>query len=136
MEVWPTFDAVTDFDSIGQTAPAPAPTRPGAEVFSNALRDIFATALACDATFTPQGGSSVGCSVIVNRGVLLQPSGMDTQVFERGTTIEAMLSEIGAEPNRGDVFVIGAETFAVQSIDSNDGVTVTAIVTCQRIEWY
>jgi hypothetical protein len=129
MTNWPTFDAVTDFDSIGQTTPAPAPTRPGADVFSNALRDIFASALACDATFTPQGGSSVGCSVIVNRGVLLQPSGMDTQVFERGTTIEAMLSEIGAEPNRGDVFVIGAETFTVQSIDSNDGDTVVAVVT-------
>jgi hypothetical protein len=54
---------------------------------------------------------------------------MDTQVYERGTTIEVQLSEIGAEPNRGDVFVVGTETFTVQSIDSNDGDTVVAIVT-------
>lgn len=129
MTNWPTFDAVTDFDSIGQTTSTPAPTRPGADVFSNALRDIFASALGSDATFTPQGGSLIGCSVIINRNVLLQPAGMDTQVFGRGTTIEAMLSEIITEPNRGDVFVVGAETFTVQSIESNDGDTVTMIVT-------
>lgn len=115
--------------STGQTTPAPATTRTGADVFSNALSDIFASTIAVAATFTPAGGSSIGCSVIVNRSVLLQPSGMDTQVYERGTTIEVQLSEIGAEPNRGDVFVVGTETFTVQSIDSNDGDTVVAIVT-------
>jgi hypothetical protein len=125
---WPTLDSVTDFDSIGKTTPAPAPTRPGGDVFANALRDIFNSALGEDATFSPVGGLSIGCSVIVNRSVLLQPSGMDAQVFERGTTIDVILADIGAEPNRGDVFTVGTETFTVQSIDSNDGHTVTVVV--------
>jgi hypothetical protein len=98
-------------------------------IIAKALTDIFNSPLGDDAMFTPAGGAAVSCRVIVSRSVLLQPTGMDAQVFERGTTIEAILAEIGAEPGRGDVFVVGAETYTVQSIDSNDGDTVVAIVT-------
>ena len=54
---------------------------------------------------------------------------MTAQVFEHGTTIEVILADIGREPNRGDIFVVGTETFTVQSIEQNDGHTVKAVVT-------
>ena len=98
-------------------------------IFAAAIQDIFNSPLGEDAVFTPAGGVSISCRVIVNRSVLLQPAGMDTQVYERGTTIEAILADLDNEPNRGDVFVIGTETFTVQSIVSNDGDTVVAVVT-------
>lgn len=98
-------------------------------VLNNALTDIFGSVLGEAATFTPSGGVAVSCRVLVNRNVLLQPDGMTVQVYEKGTTIEAMLSEILEEPNRGDVFTVGTETFTVQSIEQNDGYTVTAVVT-------
>jgi hypothetical protein len=112
--------------------PAPAPTPPLPEindVFANALRDIFGSAVADDTVYTPLGGAGIACRVLIERNVLLQPSGMDAQVVEQGTTIEAILADVGAEPNRGDTFAIGTETFTVQSIAENDGMTVKIIVT-------
>lgn len=99
-------------------------------IIAAALQDIFNSPMGDDATFTPAGGVTIpDLRVIVNRSVLLQPAGMDAQVYERGTTIEVILADIGAEPIRGDVFVVGTETFTVQSIESNDGDTVVAVVT-------
>lgn len=97
--------------------------------FVQAVADIFNSAVGVDATFTPSGGAAIPCRVILERNVLMQPSSMDVQVWERGTTIEAQLAEIINEPNRGDAFTIGTETFTVQSIEENDGITVKAIVT-------
>lgn len=97
--------------------------------FAQAVADIFNTAVGVDATFTPAGGVVIPCRVILERSVLMQPTSMDAQVYERGTTIEAQLVEITNEPNRGDTFTIGSETFTVQSIEENDGITVKAIVT-------
>jgi len=97
-------------------------------VLNNALTDIFGSVLGEDATYTPAVGAAVACRVVVNRNVLLQPDGMTVQVYDKGTTIEAMLSVIGSEPNRGDTFTVGTETYTVQSIEQNDGYTVTAVV--------
>lgn len=98
-------------------------------IFTQAAADMFNSPIGEDATFTPAGGAAVPCRVFVNRDVLLQPDGMNAQVVGRGTTIEAILSVIGGEPNRGDVFTVGAETFTVQSIERNDGIIVEMIVT-------
>ena len=97
--------------------------------FVQAVADIFNSVIGDDATFTPAGGTAIDCRVIVERSVLMQPSSMDAQVYERGTTIEAQLAEIINEPNRGDIFTVGTKTFTVQSIEENDGITVKAIVT-------
>jgi hypothetical protein len=98
-------------------------------VLNNALIDIFGSALGEDGTYNPAGGTPVSCRLIVNRNVLMQPDGMTAMIYEKGTTIEAMLSVIGQEPNRGDTFTVGATTYTVQSIEQNDGYTVTAVVT-------
>lgn len=97
-------------------------------VLNNALTDIFGSALGEDATYTPLVGTAKACRVIVNRNVLMQPDGMTAMVYEKGTTVEAMLSVIGGEPNRGDTFTVGTDTWTVQSIEQNDGYTVTAVV--------
>lgn len=110
-------------------APPAVPTRDGDAIFGQSCRDIFDSPLGDDAVFTPSGGAAISCRVLIDRSVLLQPTGAEAQVFERGTTIEVILADIGVEPNRGDTFVIGTETYAVQTIDSNDGLTVVCIVT-------
>jgi len=99
----------------------------GAEIFGAALTDIFNSPIGDDATYTPYGGTAKSIRVIINKSVLLQPAG-DAQVYERGVTIEAILADVVTEPNRGSTFVIGSETFTVQSIDSNDGYTVVCVV--------
>jgi len=99
--------------------------------FDTAIRDIFNDeSCGVDAVYTPVDGVALpAIRVLIDRNVLLQPSGMDAQVVEVGTTIEAILEDLPAEPNRGDKFGIGTETFTVQSIAENDGMTVKAIVT-------
>jgi hypothetical protein len=99
-------------------------------IFETALRDIFNDPeMAVDAVFTHSGGAGIQCRVILERDILLQPNSMTAQVYERGNTIEAMLSDLGAVPNRGDTFMIGTEIFTVQAIDRNEGYTVKVIVT-------
>lgn len=97
--------------------------------FAQAVADMFNSVIGENATFTPSGGAAISCRVILERSVLMQPSSMEAQVWERGTTIEAQLAEIIDEPNRGDTFAIGSETFTVQSIEENDGITIKVIVT-------
>lgn len=97
--------------------------------FAKAVADIFNSVIGVDATFTLAGSTAIPCRVILERSVLMQPTSMDAQVYERGTTIEAQLAEITNEPNRGDTFTVGTETFTVQSIEENDGITVKVIVT-------
>lgn len=99
-------------------------------VFDEAVKDIFDNDdVAVDADYTPTGEAAVPCRIIINRDVLLQPTGMDAQVVEQGIIIEAILADIGQEPNRGDIFETDTETFTVQSIESNDGRVVKVIVT-------
>ena len=99
-------------------------------IFETALRDIFNDPeMAVDAVFTHSGGSGIECRVILERDVLLQPNAMYAQAYELGNTIEAMSSDLGVVPNRGDTFTIGTETFTVQAIDRNEGYTVRMIVT-------
>jgi hypothetical protein len=98
-------------------------------IFDTALRDMFNDVnMAVDALFSRDGGAGINCRVILERDILLQPNAMNSQVYERGTTIEAILSDVGNVPERGDTFTIGAETFTVQAIDRNDGYTVRMIV--------
>lgn len=99
----------------------------GAEIFGAALTDIFNSPIGDDAVYTPYGGVAKSIRVILNKSVLMQPAG-DAQVYERGVTIEVILADVVTEPSRGSTFVVGSETFTVQSIDSNDGYTVVCVV--------
>lgn len=114
-------------------------------IFAEALPDIFEAAAEV-ALFTPAVGDAIPCMVFIDFNVELQPSGADAQVWQQGTTIEALLSSaigIGIgdrEPNRGETFTvfpdatsrtagINGTTYAVQAILENDGLTVKMVVT-------
>lgn len=111
-----------------QIAPV-APADPAHDdVFGRAMRDIFDSPIAVDAVY--HGVVSVPCRVIITRSVLMQPTGMEAQMWERGTTLEVLLAAVGnVEPDRGDVFILtGGETLTVRSVDQNDGYSVTLVV--------
>lgn len=100
--------------------------------FAAALPGIFDVA-AEDAIFTPAAGAAIDCKVFIDFDVDLQPAGMEAQVWQRGTTIEALLSEIGREPDRGETFTLdipsAGTVYTVQAILQNDGLTIKAVVT-------
>jgi hypothetical protein len=92
-------------------------------VFAAALPGIFEAA-GESATFNPATGVAIDCMVFIDFNVMLQPNGTETQVWERGTTIECLFSDIGREPNRGETFEVDGTTYTIQAILENDGLTV------------
>jgi hypothetical protein len=110
-------------------------------VFAEALPDIFDEA-GEDAVFTPAAGDPIPCKVFIDFNIALQPNGVETQVWQQVTTIEALLSDprtdgtgvaIGREPNRDETFTLDIPSndtvYTVQAILENDGLTVKAVVT-------
>lgn len=78
--------------------------------------------LAESGTFNTAAGSAISCLCYVERDVNFQPPGFEAQAWQTGTTVECLLDQLGREPNRNETFTVGAETFTVQSILSNDKV--------------
>jgi len=70
----------------------------------------------------------ISCRVILKHDSLLQPSGLDTDVCQVGTTIEAKYSDVG-EPEKGHTFLIEGDLYTVQRIESNDRIMVKMWVT-------
>ncbi len=96
-------------------------------VFAAALPGIFQAA-GEEASFAPATGAAIPCMVFIDFNVQLQPAGLETQIWQRGTTIEALLTEILREPDRGETFTVDGTTYTVQAILENDGLTVKAVV--------
>jgi hypothetical protein len=96
-------------------------------VFAAALPGIF-DAAGEDAVFTPATGDPIPCKVFIDFNVMLQPAGTEAQVWELGTKIEALLSVIGREPNRGETFTVDLVVYTVKAILEDDGLTVKAVV--------
>lgn len=89
----------------------------------------FLAAKGESANFTPSVGAPIPCMVFIDFNVEFQPAGTETQVWERGTVIEALLSEIGREPDRGETFTLaGGIVYTVKAILANDGLSVKAVV--------
>jgi hypothetical protein len=82
-----------------------------------------------DATFTPDAGDPIPCKVFIDFNVMLQPAGVNTQVWARGTTIEGLLSVLGREPKQDETFTVNSIVYTVQGILENDGLTVKVAVT-------
>ncbi len=82
-----------------------------------------------EATFTPSGGVPVACHILTDFDVDLQPDGFQATAWQRASVIQALLSEIKAEPNRGDVFRYNGTGYTVQKVTFNDGLTVKVAVT-------
>jgi len=91
---------------------------------------FFLAAKGESAIFTPATGDPIPCMVFIDFNVMLQPAGVEAQMWERGTTIEALISEIGREPTRGETFTLdGGIVYTVRAILESDGLTVKAVVT-------
>src|SRR5574343_213796 len=98
-------------------------------VFGDALSELINSDLGADAIYTPVSGTAKSVRVFIDRNTNLQPTGFDAQVFERGTSIEALLADLVAEPNRGDTFLVAGITYTVQTIEDNDDYIVRMVCT-------
>lgn len=88
-------------------------------VFDNVGTDLLDTT-GRSATYTPSGGDAVSLNVFLDKGVEFQPA-LDAQAYQQGILIEALLDDLGHEPDRGDVFVISGTTYTVLTVLENDG---------------
>jgi len=82
------------------------------------------------ATFTPAVGSPVlllRCDL--NKEIVEQPGAYDMTTWTQHTTIKCLLSDLAAEPNRGETFLISSTTYTVQGVIENDRNFVKVIVT-------
>ena len=98
------------------------------DVFEEAGEDIMAEMRDAVGTYTPPGGASVPCSLIIERGVDVGPVSIEAQTWEGVTTIEVLLSELGQEPAKGGVFFDGETSYSVVKVISNDGQFATSVV--------
>ncbi len=92
------------------------------------MPDIFDTA-GEDAVFTPQDGSPVECKMFIDFDVALQPVGVQSETWEKGITIELLLSAIGQEPKRGDkvLYVDKGKTYTLITPLENDNLSVVMV---------
>ncbi len=97
------------------------------DAFEEAAEDILAE-MGSAGTYTAPGGAPVSCTLILEHDVETVPPSIDAQTWDRSTTIEVLLSEIGAEPEKGGVFETGGAAYTVVRIIGNDGQFATAVV--------
>jgi len=94
---------------------------------ANDLADIFTSdGEAESATFTSMrgdGADPVSCLAFVYTGQLLQPAGLEGQVWEQGVRIEALRSAVGI-PHRGDEFEVDGTTYIVLGVSEFNDHTV------------
>ncbi|MHC4361379.1 MAG: head-tail joining protein [Planctomycetota bacterium] len=80
------------------------------------------------ATYTPSVGDPVSCTVHYENELTVTPGSFDIQAHGPLETIEGLLSELGREPDKGDQFTIGSDTYTVQTVLDNDGMFVLLAV--------
>ena len=96
-------------------------------ILNQAGRDII-NALGVDATYNPTAGGPISCKVHLESETVLQPGGFSAGSYAVVKTLEALLVDIGKEPDYGETFIVGPTTYTVEAIAENDGYFVKAIV--------
>ena len=97
--------------------------------FESSIDGMLATAFATigqSAIFTPAAGDAVTINVNKSREVVQQ--GFEATAWTTETTIEASLSDLPHEPNRGETFTIDSTVYTVREVMENDGYTVKLVV--------
>jgi len=101
-------------------------------VFSDAAFDIIDSMSEAmgttEAVYTPVVGDAVTIDIYLDQAVNPQPSGFDSMTWAKQHSIECLLSDLTAEPNKGDTFVVGGTIYTVQAIFLNDGYFVGCMV--------
>lgn len=106
------------------------------DIFADAFKSILsALETAGDpdvvrATYQPATGDPIpDIQIHIDKSIDLQPAGFDSRVVGQTITIEAVLADLGKEPDRGETFTTEAGVvYTVLSIVENDGHTVKAAV--------
>jgi len=97
------------------------------DIFDTAAEDIFDT-LGVDATFTPSIGDPVeDIKVNLMRDTDFEPSS-SLQTWGSNIIIEAILDDLGKEPDKDETFTINLIVYTVQSVLENDGRFVRVMV--------
>jgi len=91
-----------------------------------AMMEVIFDSIGVPGTFSPATGDDVSLQVAVNREVVQQ--GFDATAWTSETTIEAILTDLPHEPNRGETFTVGDTTYTVREVMENDGYTVKVVV--------
>lgn len=83
--------------------------------------------LGVDAVFVPQIGNTVSLRVFFSQSMRPQIDGI---ALASGMirTIEAILSDIGQTPARGDIFIIDSKEYVVDDVSENNGYVIECIV--------
>lgn len=84
--------------------------------------------LGVDATFIPVAGDPVSLKVVLQNRLAMQPTGYESRAWQDERSIEFILSDLAAEPNRGDRFEIDSNTYTVGAVTANDGRFCTVAV--------
>jgi hypothetical protein len=84
--------------------------------------------LGVDATFTPAAGDPVSLKVVFRNELAMQPVGYESRAWQGERSIEFILSDLAAEPNRGDRFEVDGNTYTVGAVTANDGRFCTVAV--------
>ena len=82
-----------------------------------------------DAVYQPSVVDPVSVKLFKVSGVDLQPADFDVQVWEKGITLEGLVSVFGKEPDKGETITIGSDVFTVKAVSETDGRFVKVIVT-------
>lgn len=90
------------------------------ETFDQAATDIF-NKLGVDGVYHPNVGDPVSLKVNVEKGNILSPDDFEMQTWQPGITIEAILENLGKEPDIDETIVVGSTTYTVASVIENDG---------------
>jgi len=79
------------------------------------------------AVYSPAVGDDVTCKVVPAHDVLIQTDGYDASVATLGTTITALVADVGTV-SKGDTFSVDGITYTVIRPESNDNIMVTVVV--------
>ena len=77
--------------------------------------------------WSPGDPETVSCNVILDHDVLIQADGYEAGVATLGTTITALVSDVGTV-SKGDTFLVDGATYTVVRPESNDNIMITLVV--------
>ena len=79
------------------------------------------------ATYSPAVGDDVTCKVVLAHDVLIQADGYDASVATLGSTITALVDDVGTV-SKGETFLVDGTTYTVVKPESNDNIMITVVV--------
>ena len=92
------------------------------EAIFKAMGTANLSILGVEATYQPNDGDAVSCRVWFDQEIKYQVDNHEGQVRALGYEVEAILDDLGKEPERGETFEIGSTTYTVQSSAENEGI--------------